>query len=176
MDRTIVSGFSSCVPRPDGRVRGHRSIACSMAINDRRVSPTTNNVILTMKFLVAALLAGAASAYVAPKAFTARPTTQLQESFGFDFAEDSYGNQPIELGGEESYKQWINGVSDNPFLNRQVSNVSVGRSESWCSRTPAHRSRCSSNNSTKPSLGCESWIFLGQQQTPAFFPNSKRTV
>ena len=75
-----------------------------------------------MKLLLLAVLSGAVSAYVtAPKTFvTSRPSTKLSESFGFDFAVDSYSSQDDRLAGEAAYKQWINKVSDDPFLNRQV--------------------------------------------------------
>jgi hypothetical protein len=71
-----------------------------------------------MKFLILALLGSLVSSF-SPASVT-RTSTKLHESFGFDFAEDSYKNQPIELGGEANYKQWINKIQDNPFLNRQV--------------------------------------------------------
>ena len=75
---------------------------------------------MMMKLVVLALLSSLASAYVvAPK--TARPSTQLHESFGFGFAEDSYENQPDELRGETAYKEFVNKFSDNAFVNRQVS-------------------------------------------------------
>ena len=78
-----------------------------------------------MKIVALALLPAIASGYVAPKAFvSSRPTTQLQESFGFDFAEDTYKNQAAEIGGEAAYKTWINGVNDNAMLSRQVSIIS----------------------------------------------------
>lgn len=74
-----------------------------------------------MKLLLLAVLSGAVSAYVtAPKTFvTSRPSTKLSESFGFDFAVDSYSSQDDRLAGETAYKQWINKVADDPFLNRQ---------------------------------------------------------
>ena len=48
-------------------------------------------------------------------------TTALQESFGFDFAEDQAENVPVTLLGEANYKQWVGEINDNSFLNRQVS-------------------------------------------------------
>lgn len=47
--------------------------------------------------------------------------TALKESFGFDFAEDSYVNTPPEILGEANLKQWVGENIDNSFLNRQVS-------------------------------------------------------
>jgi hypothetical protein len=61
------------------------------------------------------------SAYVVPPSQVVRPLTRLSESFGFDFAEDSYENTPQQLLGEANYKQWVQSkVSDNSFLNRKV--------------------------------------------------------
>lgn len=73
-------------------------------------------------FLVLAVAAGSASAFVAPSTF-ARPATTLSESFGFDFAEDSYKNTPDQLLGEANYKQWVNKIDANSFLNRQVCTI-----------------------------------------------------
>lgn len=72
-----------------------------------------------MKFLIVALLGSLVSAFV-PTSQVQR-STKLQESFGFDFAEDTYKNQPDVLGGEATYKQWVNKIEDNSFLNRKVS-------------------------------------------------------
>jgi hypothetical protein len=47
----------------------------------------------------------------------------LKESFGFDFAEDQQENTPAIIFGEANYKQFINEVSDNAFLNRQYNVV-----------------------------------------------------
>lgn len=47
--------------------------------------------------------------------------TQLQESFGFDFAEDPYENTPKVILGEANYKQYVAEKTPNSFLNRQVS-------------------------------------------------------
>lgn len=49
-----------------------------------------------------------------------RPTTQLSESFGFDFAEDTYKNQPDFLKGEGEYKTWMGKIKGDSFVNRQV--------------------------------------------------------
>jgi hypothetical protein len=65
----------------------------------------------------------ATSAFVAPSA--GRSQTQLQESFGFDFAEDTYSNQPDFLKGEGEYKTWIGKTKENSFVNRQVSGLRV---------------------------------------------------
>ena len=61
----------------------------------------------------------AASAFVVPG--SSRPATKLSESFGFDFAEDTYANQPDFLKGEGEYKTWIGQTKENSFVNRQVS-------------------------------------------------------
>ena len=73
----------------------------------------------TLFVLVASLVA--ASAFVTPGAN--RPATKLSESFGFDFAEDTYENQPDFLKGEGEYKTWIGQTKENAFVNRQVSSV-----------------------------------------------------
>jgi hypothetical protein len=76
------------------------------------MAPLTN-------FLVLAAGATAASAFVTPATFV-RPASTLSESFGFDFAEDSYENTPEQLLGEANYKQWVGKIDKNSFLNRQV--------------------------------------------------------
>jgi hypothetical protein len=63
------------------------------------------------------------SAFVAPSA--GRSQTQLREGFGFDFAEDTYSNQPDFLKGEGEYKTWIGKTKENSFVNRQVSGLRV---------------------------------------------------
>lgn len=61
------------------------------------------------------------SAFTVVQSSIARPsTTGLSESFGFDFAEDSYENTPEVILGEANYKQWVAKVDKNSFLNRQV--------------------------------------------------------
>ena len=52
--------------------------------------------------------------------------TQLREGFGFDFAKNSYANQPALLRGEQEYKQFINKHAEDNMLNRKVSAVSCG--------------------------------------------------
>lgn len=71
-----------------------------------------------MKVILYALLASFASAF-APQG-AVRPTTHLNENFGFDFAEDSYANQDPLLSGEANYKQWVNRVDEKNMLNRKV--------------------------------------------------------
>mmetsp|Transcript_11946 Transcript_11946/g.19805 ORF Transcript_11946/g.19805 Transcript_11946/m.19805 type:complete len:216 (-) Transcript_11946:104-751(-) len=66
---------------------------------------------------ILSILAVATAFTVQPNAL--RPTTKLSESFGFDFAEDSYENTPGEILGEANYKQWVNRIDENSFLNRQ---------------------------------------------------------
>lgn len=72
-----------------------------------------------MKLFVFALLASAVSSF-APTSSVNRQTL-LRESFGFDFAEDSYANQPKLLRGEQEYKQFVNKYAENNMLNRKVS-------------------------------------------------------
>jgi hypothetical protein len=72
-----------------------------------------------MKLLLLAFFSGAVSAWVAPKSATRQPT-KLQESFGIEFAEDTYDNQPNFLKGEAEYKQWVNKIDSNNMLNRKV--------------------------------------------------------
>jgi len=43
----------------------------------------------------------------------------VQESFGFDFAEDTLENTNPLIQGEANYKQWVGTIQDNSFLNRQ---------------------------------------------------------
>eukprot|EP00547_Thalassionema_nitzschioides_P005880 CAMPEP_0194199252 /NCGR_PEP_ID=MMETSP0156-20130528/334_1 /TAXON_ID=33649 /ORGANISM="Thalassionema nitzschioides, Strain L26-B" /LENGTH=215 /DNA_ID=CAMNT_0038924123 /DNA_START=36 /DNA_END=683 /DNA_ORIENTATION=+ len=50
---------------------------------------------------------------------TVRPSTAVKENFGFDFAEDSYANTPDTILGERNYKNWVQKVNDNSFLNRR---------------------------------------------------------
>jgi hypothetical protein len=77
------------------------------------MAPITQLLVLTSAVV--------ASAYVVPPSQVVRPWTKLSESFGFDFAEDSYENTPQQLLGEANYKQWVQSkVSDNSFLNRKV--------------------------------------------------------
>jgi len=68
--------------------------------------------------LVSALTSSAA---FAPQSSVASSKTALKESFGFDFAEDSYENTPAEMLGEANLKQWIGTKVDRAFVNRQVS-------------------------------------------------------
>jgi hypothetical protein len=74
-----------------------------------------------MKLFLLAIVSGLASAYVSPKPFVARPSTQLYENFGLGIGEDTYENQVALLAGEANYKQWVNRIDEDSFLNRQVS-------------------------------------------------------
>ena len=74
-----------------------------------------------MKFLILALLGSLVSGF-APTSTVPR-STKLHESFGFDFAEDTYKNQAEVLGGEANYKQWVNKIDDNSMLNRKVRKI-----------------------------------------------------
>jgi hypothetical protein len=75
---------------------------------------------MAMKLLLLALLSSTASAWVAPQSAIRQRSTQLWESFGFEYAEDTYGNQPDLLRGEAEYKQWMNKIDNNNMLNRKV--------------------------------------------------------
>lgn len=70
----------------------------------------------------AACLTTSVSAF-APKPVTSVPKTIVQESFGFDFAEDQTENSDPLLLGEARYKQWVGTTNDNSFLNRQYNIV-----------------------------------------------------
>mmetsp|Transcript_29061 Transcript_29061/g.43667 ORF Transcript_29061/g.43667 Transcript_29061/m.43667 type:complete len:222 (+) Transcript_29061:105-770(+) len=75
---------------------------------------------LSTLFTSAALLATGASAFTAPSQSTAvRPSTNLYENFGFDFAEDQVENTPQIILGEANYKKWVNSVDPDNMLNRQ---------------------------------------------------------
>ncbi|KAK1745427.1 hypothetical protein QTG54_003351 [Skeletonema marinoi] len=75
---------------------------------------------LSTLFTSAALLATGASAFTAPSQSTAvRPSTNLYENFGFDFAEDQVENTPQIILGEANYKKWLNSVDPDNMLNRQ---------------------------------------------------------
>ena len=103
---------SKYIERP---VRQAKSFVARNNSKSTTMAPVSN-------FLVLAVAAGSASAFVAPSTF-ARPATTLSESFGFDFAEDSYKNTPDQLLGEANYKQWVNKIDANSFLNRQVCTI-----------------------------------------------------
>jgi hypothetical protein len=79
----------------------------------------TQRILALLSIVVAAVSAFT----VQPSAVVVRPSTALPESFGFDFAEDSYENTPEVILGEANYKQWINKVDKNAFLNRQVRKI-----------------------------------------------------
>lgn len=70
--------------------------------------------------LVLAVSTAATSAFTPPSTLATRSSTQLSESFGFDFAEDTYKNQPDFLKGEGEYKTWIGKTKEDSFVNRQV--------------------------------------------------------
>jgi len=72
-----------------------------------------------MKLTCLALLCSAAFSFQSIASPTRR-ATQLRESFGFDFAEDTYDNQPNLLKGEQEYKQFVNKYAENNMLNRKV--------------------------------------------------------
>ena len=72
-----------------------------------------------MKLACLALLFGVTFAFQ-PISMPTRQATLLRESFGLDFAEDTYKNQPDLLKGEQEYKQFINKYAENNMLNRKV--------------------------------------------------------
>jgi hypothetical protein len=74
----------------------------------------------SLKLLVVAVAASVASGFSPSSTFGVRQSTQLQESFGFGFAEDTYENQPDLLKGEGEYKQYANRIKSDNMLNRKV--------------------------------------------------------
>ena len=82
---------------------------------------------LSTLFTSAALLATGASAFTpaSPSTTAVRPSTNLYENFGFDFAEDQVENTPQIILGEANYKKWVNSVDPDNMLNRQVSDLLV---------------------------------------------------
>jgi hypothetical protein len=74
------------------------------------------------KLVVLAAVVATACAYVVPhtKILGGRPSTKLYENFGLDFVADSYEATPDVLLGEANYKQWVNRIDENSFLNRKV--------------------------------------------------------
>jgi len=74
---------------------------------------------LTNILLVSAAAIASTSAFAPSKSFVVQRSAQmnpLQESFGFNFAEDSNENQVPQLRGEAAYKTF---VGDDAFLNEQ---------------------------------------------------------
>jgi hypothetical protein len=47
-------------------------------------------------------------------------STQLYEDFGLGLGEITYENQPDLLKGEQEYKQYVNRINEDNFLNRKV--------------------------------------------------------
>ena len=91
------------------------------------LSSVSCTVVLTMmmKFVFLAILASLSSAYVV-KPLAVRQPTQLHETFGLGIGEDSYENTPDQLKGEAEYKQWVNKIEGNSFLNRKVRSKFIG--------------------------------------------------
>ena len=85
-------------------------------------APVDSYLAIMMKLTCMALLCGAALSFqvIAPSTTTTRRSTQLRESFGFDFAENTYSNQPNLLKGEQEYKQFVNKYKEDNMLNRKV--------------------------------------------------------
>jgi hypothetical protein len=74
-----------------------------------------------LNILVAVSVIASVSAFAPQSNLSLRKVTNpLQESFGFDFAEDPIKNTPAPILGEANYKQWVGEITDNSFLNRQV--------------------------------------------------------
>lgn len=71
--------------------------------------------------LLLASTTAVASAYVIPpsQSVVSRSSTQLSESFGFKFAEDTYENQPDFLKGEQEYKNYVDVIQEDNFVNRR---------------------------------------------------------
>jgi len=73
--------------------------------------------------LTCALIVGGASAF-APSTSVPSDTRAtldpLYENFGLNFAEDQAENTPDVILGEANYKQWVDEIQDNSFLNRRV--------------------------------------------------------
>lgn len=78
---------------------------------------------LSSLLLASALATGAAFTPQSSLESVARPSTKLNENFGFDFAEDQAENTPSVILGEANYKQWVGENIDNSFLNRQYNVV-----------------------------------------------------
>jgi len=55
----------------------------------------------------------------ANRVIQSRQSTAIQESFGFDFAENQEENTNPNIFGEANYKQYISEKTENSFLNRQ---------------------------------------------------------
>ena len=79
--------------------------------------------------LTASILVVSAGAFSPPMSTSSsiRPTTRLNENFGFTFAEDQVENTPQLILGEANYKKWLNSVDPNNMLNRQVREREGGR-------------------------------------------------
>ena len=83
---------------------------------------------LKISCLCACLLAACSNAFAPIQLTSSRGnvfTFQLQESFGTGLGVDMYEMQDPLIGGEASYKQWVNKVNENNMLNRKVRNLSL---------------------------------------------------
>lgn len=86
----------------------------------------------SLKLLVVAVATASVVSGFSPSSstFGVRQSTQLQESFGFGFAEDTYENQPDLLKGEGEYKQYANRIKSDNMLNRKVRGIVANRHRS----------------------------------------------
>ena len=75
-----------------------------------------------LKLVFLAITASVAVAFTPSTSRVQKVTssTQLYEDFGFDFAEQTYENQPDLLKGEQEYKQYMNIVKEDNMLNKKV--------------------------------------------------------
>ena len=139
--RETRMGIRMCVQvgNPIGSVRergggGRKTVACTARVLPWffRQRPLLNvdchqlrthchqNSTKMMKLLLLVAIAGTANAWVQGPSSATRQPTQLKESFGIGYAEDTYDNQPDFLKGEAEYKQWVNKIDANNMLNRKV--------------------------------------------------------
>jgi hypothetical protein len=119
---SYVTDVVSCDQRPSKMIQATRAGSCyAWKVDKLRILFLT-----MMKLVLLAVIAGLASAYVTPKPIVTRRSTQLHENFGLGLGEDSYAATADLLKGEANYKQWVNRIDENSFLNRQVS-VSLKR-------------------------------------------------
>eukprot|EP00548_Thalassiothrix_antarctica_P008966 CAMPEP_0194135654 /NCGR_PEP_ID=MMETSP0152-20130528/5754_1 /TAXON_ID=1049557 /ORGANISM="Thalassiothrix antarctica, Strain L6-D1" /LENGTH=221 /DNA_ID=CAMNT_0038831993 /DNA_START=54 /DNA_END=719 /DNA_ORIENTATION=- len=73
--------------------------------------------------LIVLSIVSVVSSFIAKPSTVYRQPTRVYENFGFDFAEDSYANTPDLIQGEARYKQWVQKVNDNSFLNRRYNAI-----------------------------------------------------
>ena len=103
---------------------------------------STHRILALLSVVVATASAFTVVQHSAVVAVGRPSTTALPESFGFDFAEDSYENTPEVILGEANYKQWINKVDKNAFLNRQVRTYTTAHTTKPCTNMDASLVSC----------------------------------